>query len=229
MLKLLTSTLFRGFAVVIPVIVAVWVIVWLVGAAEGATRWLIELALPPEQAYIPGMGVLLLLAVTFVIGLSMYTWIARSLVFVGDRMLRRIPLFGSVYGPARDFFELMQGEGRQKLGRPVMVEIPGTGIETLGFVTRTSLADLPTGLAPTDADPEEHRVVYVQWSSQIGGYCFVLHRDKIREVDMTIEEGMRWALTAGVVAPGGGGGSDARSAEESGDEGASGEATSGES
>jgi uncharacterized membrane protein len=69
-------------------------------------------------------------------------------------------------------------------------------LETLGFVTRDDLSDLPDGLSKND-----YVVVYVQWSSQIGGYCFLVPRSAVRPVDMTVEEGMRWALTAGISAP----------------------------
>ena len=55
---------------------------------------------------------------------------------------------------------------------------------------------MPNGLAC-----EDRIVVYVQWSSQVGGYCFVVPRESVRPVNMTVEEGMRWALTAGISAP----------------------------
>ena len=59
------------------------------------------------------------------------------------------------------------GDVEQQLGQVVMIEIPNTNMETLGFVTRDNLADMPDGLAHDD-----RVVVYVQWSSQVGGYCF---------------------------------------------------------
>jgi uncharacterized membrane protein len=74
--------------------------------------------------------------------------------------------------------------------------LPNTELKTLGFITREDLNDLPDGLSKND-----HVVVHVQWSSQIGGYCFVVPRRAVQPVDMTVEEGMRWALTAGISAP----------------------------
>jgi uncharacterized membrane protein len=94
--------------------------------------------------------------------------------------------------------DLFGGDVQEQLGQVVLIKIPNTNIETLGFITRDDLSDLPEGFPG-----EGHVVVYVQWSSQIGGYCFVVPRDAIRAVDMTVEEGMRWALTAGVSGPNG--------------------------
>lgn len=54
---------------------------------------------------------------------------------------------------------------------------------------------------PEGFGKEDHVVVFGQWSSQIGGYCFIVPRDAVRPVDMTVEEGMRWAITAGISGP----------------------------
>jgi uncharacterized membrane protein len=115
-----------------------------------------------------------------------------------DALLRKIPLFGVVYRPARDMMDVLGGNVQQGLGEVVLIKVPNTDLETLGFVTREDLSDLPDGLSRNDSV-----VVYVQWSSQIGGYCFVVPRSAVRPVAMTVEEGMRWALTAGISAPSG--------------------------
>ncbi len=78
----------------------------------------------------------------------------------------------------------------------VLIKIPHTNMETLGFVTRDDLSDLPDGFPK-----EDHVVVYVQWSYQMGGYCFVVPRKAVQPVNMTVQQGMRWALTAGISAP----------------------------
>jgi uncharacterized membrane protein len=91
---------------------------------------------------------------------------------------------------------LVGGDMEKKLGRPVMVTVPNTNMETLGFVTREGTDGLPEGFLPDD-----HLVVYVQWSSQIGGYCFIVPKNSVRYLDISIEEGMRWSLTAGLSAP----------------------------
>ena len=46
----------------------------------------------------------------------------------------------------------------------MLIKIPPTNMETWGFVTRDDLSDLPDGFSK-----EEHVVVYVQWSYQMGG------------------------------------------------------------
>lgn len=195
LLPFLSRTFLKGLAVVLPIVAAVYVTLWIVRDGEALVRGTL-LTVLPEKYYVPGLGLALVISIVFCVGLLMYPWLTRKLLDGIDGLLRRVPLFGSVYSPTRDLMEMLGGDVEQQLGQVVMIEIPNTNIETLGFVTRDNLADMPDGLACND-----RVVVYVQWSSQVGGYCFVVPREAVRPVNMTVEEGMRWALTAGISAP----------------------------
>lgn len=195
LLPFLSRTFLKGLAVVLPIVAAVYVTLWIVRDGEAVVRGMLLVVLPKEY-YVPGLGLSLVIATVFCFGLLMYPWLTRRLLDGVDGLLRRVPLFGSVYSPTRDLMNVFGGGVEQQLGQVVMIEVPNTNMETLGFVTRDSLTDMPEGLAS-----EDRIVVYVQWSSQVGGYCFVVPRDSVRPVDMTVEEGMRWALTAGISAP----------------------------
>jgi uncharacterized membrane protein len=191
----LSKLFIKGLSIVLPIAVALYVMVWMIRSSEGAVKGILTTILPPG-AYIPGMGLLTIIALVFVAGLLMYPWLTRKLFKTTDKTLRKIPLFGNVYAPVKDLMGLLGGDMEKKLGRPVMVTVPNTNMETLGFVTRDGTDDLPEGFLPDD-----HLVVYVQWSSQIGGYCFIVPKDSVRYLDISIEEGMRWSLTAGLSAP----------------------------
>jgi uncharacterized membrane protein len=193
--KILSKILLKGISLVLPVAVAIYVVVWLVRGAEGAVKGILTAVLP-AGFYVPGMGLIVMLAIVFCAGLLMYPWITRKLVNTADNLFRKIPLFGSVYSPVKDLMDLLGGGMDRKLGRPVMIRVPNTDMETLGFVTRENSKNLPENFIPDD-----HLVVYVQWSSQVGGYCFVVPQDSVRTLDISVEEGMRWSLTAGLSGP----------------------------
>lgn len=194
-MKFLTRTLVKGLVVILPVLAAVYILIWLAGGAETLGRSLLSTVLP-EELYVTGMGLLLGAAAVFFIGLLMYPWITRRLLNGLDRLFRCVPLFNSIYSPVRDLMNMLGGDMTENLDQVVLIDIPNTHMQTLGFVTRHDLSDLPDGF-----NRENHVVVFVQWSSQIGGYCFVVPRDAITPLDMTVEEGMRWALTGGISAP----------------------------
>jgi uncharacterized membrane protein len=195
MTRWIMRTFVKGLAVVLPIAAGAYVVLWLIRDTEALLKdSLIEIL--PKGAYVPGMGLAVLLAAIFLIGLLMYPWLTRKLFDRADGIFRKVPVFGTVYGPMRDLMDMFGGDMTEQLGQCVMVRIPGTDIETLGFVTRSDLSNLPEGFKK-----EGHVVVYVQWSSQVGGYCFILPEEDVRPVKMSVEEGMRWALTAGVSGP----------------------------
>ena len=68
------------------------------------------------------------------------------------------------------------------------------GIHALGILTRDSLADLPEGLAEEDAV-----AVYMPMSYQIGGYTAFVPRKLVEPVEMSVEDAMRFAVTAGMT------------------------------
>lgn len=194
-MRRVTQTFFKGLAVILPVVITLYVFIWLVQTAESAIS-VVTSRFIPEAYDFPGLNLLLFLAVVFLLGILMYSWIVRWLLESIDNVLRGIPLIGKVYGPSKDLMNMFQGDLEQQLGQCVLIKIPNTNMETLGFITRRDLSGLPEGF-----HRDRHVVVYVQWSSQIGGYCFIVHEEAVTPIDMTVEEGMRWALTAGVSAP----------------------------
>lgn len=189
----LAKIFFRGLAVILPVVGATVFIVWLGSGAEHLVGSVIR-GWFGEQYYYPGIGTAVAIASIFLLGLLMYSWLMRKLVSLIDRALRHIPIFSSIYGTLRDALQLMSSDDGSKLGKPVLINIPNTDMKTLGFITRSDVDDLPAPL-----NKAGYVVVYVQWSSQIGGYCFLVPEDAIEPVeDMNIEQAMRWSLTAGL-------------------------------
>lgn len=191
----INQTFLQGLSLFLPFAIALYFIIWLVGDTEQLVKKLL-ITFIPESYYIPGLGLVALVVVIFLLGLLMYPWLAGQVVKAFDKLMRKIPIFSSIYSPMRDLMDMFGNDISKQLGQPVMITVPNTKMETLGFITREDAQDLPDGLLP-----ENHVVVYVQWSSQVGGYCFIVPKDHIRKVNLTAEEGMRWALTAGLSAP----------------------------
>ncbi len=74
------------------------------------------------------------------------------------------------------------------------VTIGDNGMQVVGFVTQTLPEHLPEGFRE-----EESVLVYLPLSYMIGGYAVLMPRSAIRPLDMSMEEAMRFTLTAGVT------------------------------
>ena len=70
-------------------------------------------------------------------------------------------------------------------------------MQVIGFVTQPSSERMPESFRD-----DESVLVYLPLSYMIGGYAVLIPRSAIRPLDMTIEEAMRFTLTAGMTGSG---------------------------
>lgn len=191
-MKSLSKTFFTGVVTVVPLFLTAYLLYWLATSAEQLLGSVLQAALP-AGAYWPGMGLAAALALIFAVGVMMHAWVVRALVAWGEKLLYRIPLIKSVYGALRDFFTLFSRSDRDRTRQPVMVRIGDTELEILGFVMREDFSGLPADLAG-----EDRIAVYLPMSYQVGGYTALVPRSRVRPLDMSMEQAMRFALTAGL-------------------------------
>lgn len=192
-MKAISKTFLTGMATVLPVFLTIYVLYWFATSAEKLLGGALKLVLPAD-AYWPGMGLLVAIALIFAVGVLMHAWVVRVLVGWAERLLYRIPLIKSVYGSLRDFFTLFSRSDQDRARQPVMVRIGETELEVLGFIMREEFGDLPEGLSAAD-----HIAVYLPMSYQVGGYTVIVPRARVRPINMPMEQAMRFALTAGLT------------------------------
>jgi uncharacterized membrane protein len=181
-----------GILTILPILATVYLVVWLFTAVE---RFLGKqlLFLMPDEYYRAGMGLLAALVVIFLIGLLMRAWLFRQLIRLGESLLLKIPLIKVVYRALKDLFGLFSDDKNSESLQVVSVQLPGTDMRLLGFLTRSDFSDMPKGVGN-----EDEVAVYLPMSYQVGGYTVLIPRNRITPVPMSREEAMRFVLTAGL-------------------------------
>ena len=190
----LARTFLSGLAVVLPITVTFAVLAWTVTAAETMLGPFVRAVLPGDT-YPRGVGILVAIVLIFVIGLFMEAVYFRRLVGWLEELLNRIPLVKTVYGAVRDLMSLFSKAGTRRFSKVVMVKFPGIEARLIGFVTIEDFA----GLAVTGAPHEV--AVYLPMSYTIGGYTVLLPRSCLTPLDMSLEDAMRFVVTAGMSRP----------------------------
>lgn len=199
MWKRIGRMIFQGLVTVLPLAVTLYALWWLASGAEGLFDGPMKAALekigahwyaPAGGWYVPGMGVAAGLAVLIVIGVLARLWITRKLLALSDRFFDRIPLAKTIYGSVKDLLSVFSSQKRS-FANVAFVRIPGTPMKILGMVTREDFSDLPQ-VGPG------HVSVYVPMSYQIGGFTVIVPKDNLEKVDMSVEDALRFAMTAAV-------------------------------
>ena len=194
-MKSLSRTFLAGLVTILPVILTLYLLYWLVVSMESVLGSAIRLVLP-EKMYWPGMGVLAGMVVVFAVGVLMHAYVVRWLFAKGEAVFYHLPLINSVYRAMRDFFDFISPTTKKEFEQVVAVTIGEQELELVGFVTQYKPERLPKGF-----NHEDKVLVYLPLSYMIGGYTVLLPRAAVRPLDMTMQEAMRFTLTAGVKSP----------------------------
>ena len=193
MLKSISKTFFTGLFTILPVVLTLYFLYWMVVSTESALGSMIRLALPEDQ-YWPGMGTIVGLLVIFLVGLLMNAYLVRRLFSLGEQILYHLPLVKSVYRAIRDFFNYFSPTKEKEFEQVVSVSIGDTGMKVIGFISQA----IPENL-PEEFREEDNILVYIPLSYMIGGYAVLMPRSAVHPLNMSMEEAMRFTLTAGVT------------------------------
>jgi len=191
-MKFIGRIFLTGVFTILPILATIYLVVWLFAGLE---RFLGKqlLLLLPDEYYRAGMGLLAALVLIFLIGLLMRAWLFRQLIKLGESLLLKIPLIKVVFRALKDLFGLFSDEKSSESLQVVSVQLPGTDMRLLGFLTRSDFSDMPKGVGN-----EDEVAVYLPMSYQVGGYMVVIPRNRVTPVPMSREEAMRFVLTAGL-------------------------------
>jgi len=198
MMSALRKWFFAGLLVVLPLAITVWVLQWILGTLD-QTLLILPAGWQPDLligVHIPGLGVLLALAILLVVGAVASNFIGRRLLSWGDGFLHRIPVVRSIYSGVKQVSDTLFSENGNAFRTAVLVEWPREGAWTIGFVTGAPGGDVPNHLVG------DYLSVYVPTTpNPTGGYFVMLRKSDCIELRMTVDEALRYVISMGVVAP----------------------------
>jgi uncharacterized membrane protein len=189
-----TRTFLTGLAALLPFTVTLALLWWLGSTAETMLGGLLRYVLP-APLYFPGLGLMAGIGLVFLVGLLLRAYVVQGLFSWLEGWMQRIPVVKTVHGIVRDVMGVFSGDLDKKFGDAVVVTLPGTDFRLVGFVTRRDFEGLPGNLGS-----ENTIAVYLPMSYQIGGYTVMLPRERVEPLGLSLEDAMRYTLTAGVSA-----------------------------
>jgi uncharacterized membrane protein len=197
MKKILALTM-SGLVTVLPLALTIYVIWWLVHTAEGWLRkTFIGIRLLSPEHYWPGLGLIIGFFLLLLVGSLVNAYAGKIFLKYWNDFLGRIPFVKTLYGGFRDVLSLLpSGSGEKRdLQRVVLVRF--ADVHAIGFVTRE---DVPEVLLAHGG--RDWVTVYFPMSYAFGGYTIYLPRERIQPLDISVEDAMRLAITAGLTGAG---------------------------
>ncbi len=179
LLRFIGRNFVRGVAISLPVALTLWVAWQAVAWVDG---WL--------GLTIPGIGLLVVLAVITVIGALATNVVTRAALATLDQVFERLPLFRLLYTAAKDLMGAFVGNKR-RFNRAVRVQPdPTLDLWFLGFVTADDVTRL--GLPG-------HVAVYLPQSYNIAGNLVLVPAERVVHIEGDSSEVMSFIVSGGVT------------------------------
>ena len=179
-----------GFFVSVPLFISVAALIWIFNVVDGATTPLYDRAIGRR---IPGLGILSTAIVIVLVGTIARNVIGRRVLARGEAWLLKVPVFKTIYAPVKQLLAAFAPDNASSFKRVVMLEDPRRGF-AIGFQTREFTIDRGNG-------PEELIAVFVPTNHLYLGDVVIVERERALFPDLTVEDGIRILLTAGMALP----------------------------
>jgi uncharacterized membrane protein len=190
--------LIAGLLVWMPLGVTFLVVRAIVGFLDKSLLLLPD-AFQPDRLlgfHIPGLGVLLAVALVLITGMIMANLLGRRLVAFWESLLARIPLVRTLYSAVKQIMEAVLATDAKSFRKVLLVEYPRKGVWSLAFMTSDDLgevqdktiANVISVFIPTTPNPTS-------------GFVLMVPESDVIELDMAVEEGLKMIISMGVVVP----------------------------
>ena len=188
-----------GMVIAAPIAITIYVLQFLISFIDNRVKPLLPPIIQPEtytNYAIPGFGVLVMIVALTLLGAVATNLIGRSVISAADRVMTRLPIVRNVYAAFKQLTEVLANNQQASYDRVVLVEYPKLGSWCIGFVSTSAQGEIRNRLGvdyigvfvPTTPNPTSGFLIYVRATECI-------------ELDMSVEEGAKMILSAGLIVP----------------------------
>jgi uncharacterized membrane protein len=184
------NSFFAGLLVVGPVALSLWILWWLLTAL---TDWLPDHLRNP---FFRVVALLVMVAFTAGVGWVMRWMVGRWLVAFTEKVIGQVPVLNKTYAFMKEISQTLLSGRKTMFQRVVLVEFPRPGLYSIGFVTSEA------GGEPQAKTAEIVVNVFIPTTpNPTSGFLVLVPRTQVRDLEMTVAEGMKMVISGGAVVP----------------------------
>lgn len=201
----LRASFLTGLVIVAPAVLTIWLITSVVEFIDNKVLPLIPRRALPDfllSISFPGMGVLIFLLFTLLVGWLAKGYIGRSLIEWGEQIVARMPVVRSVYNGLKQIAETVFAQSSSSFNRACMVQYPRPGIWAIAFVSTDTRGEIATRLGEVVPQSGKHISVFLPTTpNPTSGFLLFVPEADVIMLDMTVEEAAKLVISAGLVVP----------------------------
>jgi len=187
-----------GLLIWIPLVITIWVLKLVVDVLDQSLL-LLPTALHTERwlgVHIPGLGAILTVLIVFLTGVFATNFFGAQLIELWHEILHRIPVVNSIYSSVKQISDTLFSSSGQAFRKALLVQWPQEGMWTIAFLTGT-----PGGGVAKYLPPDSVAVYVPTTPNPTGGYFVIIARKNVIELDMSVDQALKYVISMGVVPP----------------------------
>ena len=145
---------------------------------------------------VPGLGLIIVLFFLVFIGMITANFFGRFFIRLSENLLDRMPVIRSLYGATKQVFETVLATQSNAFRDVVLFEYPRKGLWCIGFITSTT-----KGEVARITEEETVNVFVPTTPNPTSGFLLFVPRKDIQILDMSVEEGVKLVVSAGIISP----------------------------
>jgi len=188
-LRKLRAILIAGLVVTVPIGLTIWIFVWLFTEIDKLLQPVIKAVFGHE---IIGVGFGVVVVLVLIVGTIATNVIGKRIVRWGESLLEKVPMTRTIYVAIKQIAQSFSDPKKTRFMQVVLIEFPVKGMKTIAFITNEEKDKsgrkffnvfIPTALNPT------------------GGFVEIVREEDIIRTNLSVEEGLKMAISAGSMSP----------------------------
>ncbi len=159
------------------------------------TKILIDMGAPiPEGYRIPALGLVITLLIVLAVGWFTTNFFGKRFLHLGERIVEKIPFVRRIYKGSKQVVQSIAHADTSAFRKVVLIEFPRRGMLAIGFVTGSARGEVQ------DYTREDVLNVFVPtMPNPTSGFLVFAPPEELTEVDMSIEDGIKYVVSGGIV------------------------------
>jgi len=192
----LRAYFFAGILITAPITITFYIAWNFIDMVDRQVTPLIPAAYNPKQWGVPGVGLLLVAIALTLVGALTAGFVGRLWLRISEWVLGRTPVLNGIYSAVKQVFETVLAQKSNAFREVALVQYPRAGSWTIGFITGTTLPMLKP-----DETQDWVNVFVPTTPNPTSGFLLFLPRSEIRVTSMSVEDGLKFVISGGIVAP----------------------------
>ena len=159
------------------------------------TQVLIDMGAPiPEGYRIPALGLVITLLIVLAVGWFTTNFFGKQMIHLGESLVEKIPFVRKIYKGSKQVVQSIAHADTTAFRKVVLLEFPRRGMLAIGFVTGSARGEVQ------EYTREDVLNVFVPtMPNPTSGFLVFAPPEDLTEIDMSIEDGIKYVVSGGIV------------------------------